>query len=84
MTGDNITAIGLALDIIGALLLWKYVVEINFADKKDYLKGNATLVLADPTPEQIRRYKRNITLSRFGIGLLIAGFFLQLIGNYVP
>ena len=83
MTGANFTAIGLVLDIIGALLLWRYVVEINFADKEDYLKGSATLVLADPTPESIQRYKRNITLSRIAIGLLVAGFIFQLIGNYV-
>lgn len=82
MTGSDITAIGLVLDIAGAVLLWQFVVEINFADKADYLKGNATLNLADPTPEQIQEYKRNICVSRAAIALLILGFVLQLIGNY--
>jgi hypothetical protein len=83
MTGENITAVGLVLDIIGAVLLWFFVVEINFADKADYLNGNATLNLADPTPQQIKRYKRNIMVSRFAILFLILGFIFQLIGNYV-
>ena len=84
MTGANITAIGLVFDIAGAVLLWQFVVEINFADKANYLKGNATLDLADPTPEQIQKYKRNILVSRAAIVLLILGFILQLIGNYLP
>ena len=84
MTGPDLTSLGLVLDIIGALILWRYVAEINFADKKDFLKGNASLVLADPTPEQIRSYKLSIWLSRLGIALLLVGFVLQLLGNYVP
>lgn len=84
MTGTNITALGLVFDIIGALVIWHYVAEINFADKADYLKGNATLILADPNPEQIRSYKWKILMSRIGIALLITGFCLQLIGNYFP
>jgi len=84
MTGANITAIGLVLDIVGAVLLWQFIVEINFADKADYLKGNATLILADPTPEEIQKYKRNIFVSRAAIVFLVLGFILQLIGNYLP
>ena len=83
MTGTDITALGLTLDIIGAVLLWRYVVEINFADKEAYLQGHATLALVDPTPKQIQRYKNAIACSRIAIVFLVAGFILQLIGNYV-
>ncbi len=84
MSGANLTAVGLVLDIIGAILLWRFIVEINFADRDDYLKGEATLAVLDPTPEQIEAYKRNIWISRAAILLLVLGFVLQLIGNYVP
>lgn len=83
LSGENITAFGLLLDIVGAILLWHYVAEINFADKEEYLKGNALLELKDPTQEEINAFKKKILFTRVGIALLVIGFTLQLIGNYV-
>ena len=84
MSSTDINSLGLVLDIIGALLIWQFVAEVNFADKAGYVKGHATLALLDPTPEQIRSYKLRLLMSRIGIFLLIAGFVLQLASNYVP
>ena len=84
MTGANVSTVGLFLDIVGALLLWRYVVEIDFVEKDEFLKGNAVLTPADPTPEEIRSYKRRIVISRIGVAFLVIGFSLQVVGNYVP
>lgn len=84
ITGANVSSVGLILDIVGALLLWRYVAEIDFAEKDEFLKGNAVLNVADPTPEEIRSYKRNVFISRIGVALLVIGFSLQVVGNYVP
>jgi hypothetical protein len=82
MNSVAINSLGLMLDIIGALMLWYFVVEINYADKIEFLKGNAVIDLADPTPGQVSRYKRKMFLSRVGVGLLVLGFVLQLASNY--
>lgn len=83
ISGKLLTDIGLVLDIVGAFLLWKFVVEINFTDKEQWLSGNAVLVVSDPTPEQIKKFRRNMVISRLAICLLIAGFAFQLLGNQV-
>lgn len=82
MTGITINSIGLVLDIVGALLLWRFVSEISFNDKKSWLQGDAHIDLSPPTPDQISAYKRAVWLSRLGMLLLIVGFALQLFGNY--
>lgn len=58
MNSVAINSLGLIFDIIGALMLWYFVVEINYADKIEFLKGNAVIDLKDPTPEQISSYRR--------------------------
>jgi hypothetical protein len=83
ITKSNLSVIGLTLDIIGVVLLWFFVAEINFADKKDYLEGNATLTVEDPTPEEIKSYKRKILITRIAMAMIVIGFILQFIGNYL-
>jgi len=73
---------GLVFDIVGAVLIWIFVVEINFASKEKYLKGNAAIELFDPTPDKIAAYKRNVLMSRVGMVSLIIGFILQLASNF--
>ena len=73
---------GLVFDIVGAILIWFFVAEVNFASKEEYLKGNAALVLDDPTPDKIAAFKRNTLMSRVGMVSLVIGFILQLASNF--
>jgi hypothetical protein len=82
MNRITINSLGLALDIIGALMIWYFVAEVNYASKREFLRGNAEIDLADPSPEQISSYKNRVRLSRVGMGLLVLGFLLQLLSNY--
>jgi hypothetical protein len=68
---------GLALDIIGALLLWRYGLRAEISRSgADYLtaeqENEAEKALA-------RRYDH---LGRLGLIVLILGFALQLIGSW--
>lgn len=83
MISTYVSSIGLVLDIVGALLTWYCVAEISYASKSAYLKGAARLELTDPTPDDIRRYKRRVFGSRIGVVLILLGFVAQLISNYV-
>jgi len=70
------------LTIIGALLIWIFIGEINFASKAEYLKGHGAMEIPDPTPEDIKKLKRNIFLSRMGMALIVVGGFLEILSNY--
>ena len=84
MSGPDINSLGLLLDVVGALLIWHFVAQVNLIDEARYLKGSARLTVSDPTPEQIRSYKLRVFTSRAGILLLVVGFSLQLASNHVP
>lgn len=81
MTSMLLNSIGLVFDIVGAVLIWFFVAEINFANKEFYLQGDAVIDLEDPSPEKIKAFKRNIMLSRIGIVALVVGFIFQLASN---
>ena len=80
MSSIALSPLGLIVDMIGAVLLWHFVVAVKLLDEARYLKGRASLRLLDPTSEQIRAYKKRLLMSRVGIGLLIAGLTRQLLG----
>ena len=70
------------LTIIGALLIWIFIGELNFANKEEYLKGHGRIDNVDPTPKDIKKLKRNICLSRMGMPLIVVGGFLEILSNY--
>jgi len=78
----HLNTAGLILTLIGALLIWFFLGELNFAKKDEYLKGHGVIQIPNPTPEAIKKLKRNICLSRIGIGLIVVGGFLEIISNY--
>jgi hypothetical protein len=82
MNSACINSLGLIFDMLGALMLWYFVPEINLVDKAALLKDQTTMVLADPNQQQINAYKRRVFLSRAGVILLVVGFTLQLVSNY--
>lgn len=68
--------LGLFLDVIGVFVLWKYglpskVVEVH------------PLAFADLDEEDKKNNSNVVKISRIGLSLLVAGFILQLIGNWI-
>ena len=78
----HLNTAGIILTIIGALLIWVFLGELNFAKKDEYLKGRGELEIPNPTPEDIKKLKRNIFLSRIGMTLIVVGGFLEILSNY--
>ncbi|MEI8656179.1 hypothetical protein [Vibrio sp. Hal054] len=78
----NLSVLGLTLDIIGVILLWIFVAEISFADKKEFLKGNATLHITDPTHKEVQSYKWRVRITRLAMALVVIGFLCQLASIY--
>jgi hypothetical protein len=83
MISTYINDFGLLLDILGAFLVWRYVANINFADEEEFLRGNATITLADPTKKEINEHKNRKNMGRLGIVILIVGFILQILSNHI-
>jgi hypothetical protein len=70
---------GLFLDIIGALLLFEYGLPSKVKEEAgDFIVDGVT----DQELQDIRKYNSKIRFrAKLGLGLLIAGFVLQLIGT---
>lgn len=75
---------GIAIASIGAYLVWRYLMEINFADKEAYLRGEGVVTVPDPSLADVRSLKRSILFSKFGLFMILAGGGLQIISNYIP
>lgn len=84
MFKTHVNTIGVVFAGVGSVLLWKYIGDVVYSDKDEFLKGNSTLMIHDATHEAISKLKWSIRLSRFGIGLIIAGSALQIASNYFP
>lgn len=72
-----LSSLGLLLDIAGVVLLF------FFGLPADVHQGGGTAVLWGGGPENAKRYRRARALSRLGLALLVAGFGLQIAGNYL-
>ena len=47
----TINSLGILSATIGAFLVWRYLTEINFADKDKYLQGQGVLNIPSPSKE---------------------------------
>lgn len=77
LSQQGLSSIGLGLDIIGAILLWRFGLPRDVDPM-----GRGYIVTADADQNEIsdgRKFKR---LENSGILLLIAGFALQLVANW--
>jgi hypothetical protein len=75
MSGSELTALGLLLDIVGATLLWGFGLPL------DVRRGRVRyIILEQHDPIEKRRAQVYDVLSHIGMALLIAGFGLQLFG----
>jgi hypothetical protein len=76
----SINNIGLAFDIFGAVLLFKYgVAKYDSSD----LSGIQKLVIRQIDEDVKRKANKAKKLSGLGIIMLITGFSLQLISNFL-
>ena len=74
-----IGSLGLVLDIIGAVLLFRYGLP------EDVSRGGASYELREEEDEAEKlKAKRYDSLGRLGLLLLIAGFMLQLVAIWLP
>lgn len=78
----HINTLGVILSALGSFLVWRYLTELNWADKDAFLRGEGRMVVPSPSKEDIRKFKRQLTLSKLGLGLIIVGGGLQVISNY--
>ena len=75
-----INTLGLSLDIIGALLIWKYGLPTELPTSGHVGKIMGIPIKGKVDPKQKKEYER---MSTAGILLLILGFALQLISNWL-
>lgn len=80
MSNTAITVLGLCLDIIGVLLLWKFELPLNVADT-----GVISWVSSPEVSERDKRtratYKKR---AHVAIILIVLGFALQVAGTLLP
>lgn len=78
MISTCINDIGLILDIIGALLLFKFGLPASI-DRE----GHIHLITEQVDHEEITRGKIYERWGKIGLALLIIGFILQLASNHI-
>ncbi len=59
------------------------LIELNFADKEAFLRGEGMLAVPNPNPLDINRFKRSIALSKAGLMLILIGGLFQVVSNYL-
>ncbi len=70
-----LTILGLVLDIIGVVILFK-----NGSPISPLLPDGGELIWDNGTPEKKKIAQKSIKLSKLALSLLIFGFLLQLVG----
>ncbi len=78
MNSTQINSTGLILDILGALLLIKY----GIAPKVDR-KGHIHIITEQVDEAEIQKARSYDRWSTFAILLIVLGFALQLLSNYI-
>jgi hypothetical protein len=80
----HINTIGVLLVTLGSYLVWRYLTELNFADKDAYKQGQGVLVVPSPTPEAIAKFILSVKLSKLGLSFILVGGLVQVVSNYLP
>ena len=70
-----INSLGLVLDIIGVLLLFRYGLPIDIT--------NRGILGISQRMEKQKDDRRYLTRSYIGLSLLIIGFILQIVSNFI-
>jgi hypothetical protein len=74
-----VNSLGLVCDVIGALLIWKYGLPESISRT-----GVIHIIAEQSDDDEIAKAKRFDYWARLGIGLLVFGFILQLVSNFIP
>jgi hypothetical protein len=77
-TAVLVNSAGLILDIVGAVLVWRYGLPEAISRT-----GASPLILEETDEGEIAKAMRYDRIAQLGIGLLIAGFGLQLVSNFL-
>ncbi len=80
----HINTLGIVFATLGSYFVWRYLTELNWADKEAFIKGEGVMTIPSPTPEDIKKFKYQLRLSKLGLGLIILGGVIQVLGNYLP
>jgi hypothetical protein len=73
-----VNSAGLFLDIVGVILVWR------FGLPQDVRRSGTSYLLLEETDEaQIAKGKLYDKIAHLGIGLLVVGFGLQLVSNFL-
>lgn len=73
----TINSLGLILDIIGVVVLFKFGLPSNITKE-----GTVFLAVQKSDEKEKKKYKKYEFWSRFGLLLLIIGFVMQIVSNY--
>ena len=79
MSSTTLNTIGLLLDIIGALLILVFWVAPQTA-----FKGKIVTSEDEYSKKDRKKFGYMKLLAQLGMGLLILGFLLQVLSNYIP
>jgi hypothetical protein len=80
----NINTLGIIFSTLGSFLVWKYLTELNWADKGAFLRCEGVMKVPSPTAEGVEKFKRQLRLSKLGLALIIIGGAIQVFSNYLP
>jgi hypothetical protein len=80
----HLNSLGVICASVGAFLVWRYLTELNFADKEVYQRGEGSLTVPVPSALDIKRLKRSVALSKTGLMLILIGGLFQVVINYLP
>lgn len=73
-----LSSVGLVMDMIGVLLLWKFGLPEPISRK-----GHVNLILEQSDQTEIAKAKVYDRLAFVAVSLLLLGFALQLLSNFV-
>ncbi len=74
---DIVNSVGLALDIVGVVLLFKFGLppEVN--------RGGSIILSWDKDPDEAKKAKTYERTSYVALACLVMGFTLQIVSNYI-
>ena len=79
----HINTLGIIYATLGSFLVWRYLTELNWADKEAFLKGESRMVIPSPSEQDVKKFKYQLRLSKLGLGLILLGGVLQVVSNYL-
>lgn len=78
---QGLICLGLCLDIVGVVLLYRYGLPSRYPDDRDV--GVIRWPGVGPAPTNPRAQNRFTYLSRSGLYCLVSGFALQMVGTII-